>query len=129
MTNGSRDAQGFTLIEVLVAFTILVLSIGALMPGFSLGFASIRAGTDTLRGLAYAQSLIDGTGHRGVITQGDFQDRLDNGRFETRLEVHPYGEESGQGSKLYTVKATVSWKDGRANRNVTISTLRFAEAH
>ncbi len=52
-------AGGFTLIEALVAVTLLALLFGALMPVFQQGLAVLRSGDRHTRAVLLAQSILD----------------------------------------------------------------------
>ncbi|MDX1483411.1 MAG: prepilin-type N-terminal cleavage/methylation domain-containing protein [Alphaproteobacteria bacterium] len=121
---------GFTLIEVLVAFVILALFLGAMMPTLSAGITTSRAGSDTITATGYAQSLIAGVGVEGRITTGVFTDTLEQPRFSSRLEVRPYGPEPPEtdGAQSFEVIARVSWREGGRERSVSLATLRFGSA-
>lgn len=57
MTRAPR-AQGFTLVETLVAMTLLALLFGALLPVFQNGLAVLGRGDDQVRAVQLAQSLL-----------------------------------------------------------------------
>jgi prepilin-type N-terminal cleavage/methylation domain-containing protein len=54
-----QRADGFTLIEALVAVTLLALLFGALMPVFQQGLAVLRSGDRHTRAVLLAQSILD----------------------------------------------------------------------
>ncbi len=122
-----RIRRGFTLIEVLVAFVILALFLGAILPSLSASLTSSRTGNDTITATAYAQSLIAGVGVKGLITEGEFRATLEQTRFSSRLTVRPYdAPAAGTGARLYQVTARVGWRDGARERMVSLTTLRYA---
>jgi general secretion pathway protein I len=128
---GRRDgARGFTLIEVLVAFAVLALSLGAVLPGLSGGLATARTSADAMAALAYAQSLLAATGARGRVVEGEFRDTLEGGRFRTRLVVRRYAHDTSEsGPALYEVVAELRWgAEGSGARSVALATLRYATA-
>ena len=125
-----RKNRGFTLIEVLVAFSILALFLGAVMPTLSGSLAASRTGGDTVTATAYAQSLIAGVGIDGAVTAGVFTDTLERSRFTSRLEVRPFGGEAGEDGTpgLFQVIAEVGWRDGVRRRSVSLATYRYARS-
>lgn len=127
----SRAQRGFTLIETVVAFAILALFLGAILPSLSSGLSGSRRGSDTLVATAYAQSLIDGAGTGGSLTPGEFRNTLEDSRFTSVLTVRPYAREAadGEGPMLYEVTATIGWRDGSKARGVSLATLRYAVAN
>lgn len=123
--------RGFTLIETVVAFAILALFLGAMLPSLSSGLSGSRAGSDTLRATAYAQSLLDGAGIGGGLEPGEFRNTLEDERFTSVLAVRPYGGApvAGKGPALFEVSATVTWRDGTKTRSVALTTLRYGVAN
>ncbi len=118
--------RGFTLIEVLVAFVILALFLGAMLPSLSASLSATRTSNDTLTATAYAQSLIAGVGVEGLITEGEFTNTLEQTRFTSRLTVRPYdGPAAATGARLYEVTARIGWRDGVRQRTVSLTTLRY----
>ena len=122
-----RIQRGFTLIEVLVAFVILALFLGAMLPSLSASLSATRTSNDTLTATAYAQSLIAGVGVEGLITEGEFTNTLEQTRFTSRLTVRPYGAPAAAttGARLYEVTARIGWRDGVRRRTVSLTTLRY----
>lgn len=131
MTECDQEAyeRGFTLIEVLVAFVILALFLGAMLPSLSTSLAGSRTGSDTIVATAYAQSLIAGVGVEGQITDGEFNSTLELTRFSSHLIVRPYGTQPGDdtGPRLYEVTAQIHWRDGVRSRAVSLTTIRYAK--
>ncbi len=123
----SRE-RGFTLIEVLVAFAILALFLGAVMPTLSTSMSASRTGGDTITAAAYAQSLIAGVGVNAQLAEGEFGNTLEVPRFSSRLVVRPYGGRAAPdgGPRLYEVIAHVRWRDGARERTVSLGTFRVA---
>lgn len=122
-----RIQRGFTLIEVLVAFVILALFLGAVLPSLSASLSATRTSNDTLTATAYAQSLIAGVGVEGLITEGEFTNTLEQTRFTSRLTVRPYGGPAATATdaRLYEVTARIGWRDGVRRRTVSLTTLRY----
>ncbi len=122
-----RIQRGFTLIEVLVAFVLLALFLGAILPTLSSSLAGTRTGNDTITATAYAQSLIAGVGVEGRLTEGEFTDTLEHTRFSSRLTVRPYVAPAadGTGARLFEVTARVGWREGARERMVSLTTLRY----
>lgn len=123
------QSKGFTLIEVLVAFTILAVALGVLLPAFSSGLsAQDRAETHGLAALK-AHSKLAEVGNlvalRVGTTEGDYEDGT-----TWRVEITPY-EEPDLEAELprylvaYTVMVEVSASDGPL---LSLSTLRLGEA-
>ncbi|MDH3240824.1 MAG: prepilin-type N-terminal cleavage/methylation domain-containing protein [Alphaproteobacteria bacterium] len=132
MTAGGKGgARGFTLIEVLVAFVILALALGALLPALSGSLRGARLSGDTLVATAYAQSLLAGVGVEGGIAEGSFTATLERPGFASRLTVRPWagGAAGGDEPRLYEVTARIEWHGGGRPQAVTLTTTRYARPH
>ena len=123
-----RGERGFTLLEVLVAFAILAVSLGALLVAFSDGLRttdrSITISTATLQ----AQSLMEEVGRSIPVRPGETTGVLEDGsRWQVSVEPFDTGE-SGAAAVVrslfaYRVDVTVEWGAGRT---ITLTSLRLA---
>lgn len=119
--------RGFTLIEVLVAFAVLAMLLGAIYQTFSSGLnASARAERRAVAAL-HAQSVLAAVGADGPISQGEATGELDGGyRWQTSVRLL---ESAGETARLdaFEVIVTVSWEAtlGRQG-SVSLNTLRLA---
>jgi len=130
MTSSDR-ARGFTLIEVLVAFAILAVSLVVLLQVFSTGLRNARVAEDYTTATLYAESMLATAGLEAPLAMGETSGDFDE-RFRWRLDVLPYevsdsGEETATG-RAFQVVVTVSWGDEDDPRDVTLTTLRLAPA-
>lgn len=119
--------RGFSLLEVLVAFSILALSMGVLMQIFSGGLRNVGISEDYARAVALAETQLAtadiASGERG----GEFDDK-----FHWELVVQPL-EEAHQPSSVKTltsvalmgIAVTVTWQEGgSAARSITLHSAR-----
>lgn len=122
-------ARGFTLIEIIVAFTILALGLGITMQIATGAMRNARYAAQRTEAALYAQSLLDsaGVGERLEVgeTSGDFNDD-----FRWRLAVEEHEVESETATpietglapvQLYRLELVVTW--GR--RDKTEQEARF----
>src|SRR5689334_7024531 len=129
---GRSGEAGFTLIEIIVAFTVTALILGALYQLFSTG---VRSGADAAsygEAVMIAESLLDTLGIVGPLVPGEVRDVV-GGRF-VRLAVvrsRPDLMESTGGAAaaaaapiLYQIDVEVTWIEARRKRSVSLTTLR-----
>src|SRR5882724_9644531 len=128
----SRSAAqaGFTLLEILVAFTLLAMMLGALLPTFAGGLRSLDAADSSVRAVLLAQSKMELIGTEIPLEEGDRQESLEDGFQwvanirQVALTANARGdEESTLPFLTFDVEVTV-FKDGRPQ--VTLKTLRLA---
>lgn len=77
---GRKDSQaGFTLLEILVAFTVLALMLGALLPTFSAGLRLLDAAQSAVQSVLLVQSRIEAVGIETPLEEGEQRGRLEDG--------------------------------------------------
>ena len=127
MTSGG-DA-GFTLIEVVVAFAIVAVALGALLQIFSTGLRGLEATETRVVAARLAQSKLAAIGIEEPLEEGETTGAFDNGyRWETRISA--FGDESPTQPRVsvraYEVIVTVSWDRGLRQNAISLTTLRLA---
>jgi len=123
--------QGFSLLEILIAFSILALSLGILLKIFSGGVNTAMVAEDYTIAVQIAESLIAKTGSeiplKGHQSSGD-----ENEKYHWSLTVSPFFL-SGEGidpknaaAQLYKINVTVNWGDGESDdRQIQLTTLKL----
>ncbi len=121
--------RGFTLMEVLVAFTIFAFSFGAILQIFSTGTRNAGVSRAYAVALGHAQSQLERLGIEEPLEPGRSSGVLDDG-MSWHLEVTPFEDRPAEDSLLraFTVKAVVTWRDGDQEREVALSSLRLRGA-
>jgi len=121
-----RDNKGFTLLEVLVALTVLSISLAALLPVFSTVAKSEGRLADERFAITLARSKLDTLGVEAILTDGVTDGKFSNG-MSWRLEVAPY-QMSTAPTPLSMKRATltVHWPKADGSHTATISTVRLA---
>lgn len=121
--------RGFTLLEVLVAFLILSLSMGALMRIVSQSIRSLDTAEQHQVALQLAESkLVEVLAQLRWDSRGKDEGRL-SGRYRWQSAVEPYQFENQEAGQKYSVKpwlveVTVSW-GSQPNEQVSLSTIRL----
>lgn len=123
----ARPAAGFTLIEVLVAFAVAALMLGALYTVFSSGVRSTVVIDHYRDAVLLAESAIDALS-AVAVTADRSTDRI--GIYERTTTVTPRPDLVPNGERrrvmAYEIAVRVAWRDGIARRGVSLSTLRLA---
>jgi general secretion pathway protein I len=116
------SSSGFTLLEVLIAFVILSLTLAAVFGAFSTGLHSLGTAEDAELAVLRAQSKLESAGLIEPLaasqTNGDFADGAG-----WQVDIEPFtAEEPGQG-QLFEVRVSVASANGR---RVELKSLRWS---
>lgn len=132
-----RSTQGFSLLEVLVAFTLFAVALGVIMQIFSRGVNGATLADRYAKAAMYAESKLATTGLEEALKEGTFSGKFDDD-FAWQVTVKPYTDpapreqqaldfEKQHFAQLYEIETRVTFvTDDRKERAVTLSTLQFA---
>ena len=123
----TAGARGFTLIEVLVALTILSISLATLLAVFTQGLDRARESRNEASARVLAQSLLAQAKTSTNLAVGDSGGRTND--LYWHLRVAPYGSSADLAAWQATpteISAKVTWLGSSGGRrSVTLSTLRY----
>lgn len=120
-----RDGEkGFTLLEVLVAFLIFAMSMGAVFGVFSSAAATVERVRAERAAAEIAQSQLARVGQDIPLQPGSYQGHAGNG-FTWTLVVEPYREAPVEYPRLVTA-FRVAVEVTREPRHLSIATVRLA---
>jgi Prokaryotic N-terminal methylation motif len=122
----SRD-KGFTLIETVIAFAILVLSLPVLYSALAGSLARSRHDRYLSEGILLAQSLLARAGVERPFVDGVERGTWGDYGYELTEEMltAPLGEEPYSMPTVH-VNAMVFWSENGADRTIAISTLKLS---
>lgn len=129
-----KRQAGFSLLEVLVAFAILAVSLGVLMQIFSRATQTTMTAAQYSRAVSLAEARLAAVGSAFPLEAGVASGDPEDG-FAWELSIIPTqltAEEPGLLADEpqvtpYRVTALVVWQDGARTRRLTLSTLRLGE--
>jgi general secretion pathway protein I len=124
---------GFSLLEILIAFSILALSLGILLKIFSAGVNTAGVAEEYNAAVQIAESLMAQTGVEAPL-QPNQTTGLEHEKYHWRVAVSPFQfaaenlDVTAIPAVLFKVKVTVSWGgDASADdRQVELVTLKLA---
>jgi general secretion pathway protein I len=125
-----RKMQGYSLIEVLVAFTILALTLTVLFRIFSGGLRNVDAAADYALAVLVAEGKL---AEPGVSTPlqtdsaaGTEADKFNWSRSISQYEPANTGFENRLGVHAYRIAVHVEWPSKRGVRQVELETIRLS---
>ena len=128
MTVPVDDAQrerGFTLVEILVAFTIAAIMLLPLLRSFSGALSSAANSEAYEQADTIAESALATLGASVPLVDGNGFERQE-GRFTVTATMHRYAIGDGSGYVIpYDLSVTVGWGEGRQARRIVLHTLRI----
>jgi len=119
-----RHAQhGLTLLELLVAFAIMALSVGMI---YRIMGGNARSAGDLetrQRAVVLAQSLL---ALRDTVPEGGFQQSGESGGYRWSIQSAPYdtGISGPSVTPLHELAIVIAWEDGGRQRSLELATLR-----
>jgi general secretion pathway protein I len=123
---GEKRAAGFTLVEMLVAFTVAVLLLGAVYRVFSAGLRAEGSAESYGKAVLIAQSSLD-TLWLGPVAEGDVNDRI--GVYARHVSVKRRSDlerdDQRRPMAAYEIGVDVHWRDGVRQRQVSLSAIRL----
>jgi len=125
-----RFLPGFTLIEVLVAITVLASALVAIMQLFSGGLKSIRLSDEYSRGIFHARELVEQVQVSEGLSEGVLQGRFEDGyRWKAEIKRTPAlpDEETKPQFELFEVKVSVVWDSLGGEKHLELMTTKIAE--
>ena len=123
---------GFSLIETLVAFAIMGLSLGLVFQIFSTGLDAVDVSESHFRATLIGESKLAAVGVEEELTAGE-RSGEEEGGFDWVVSVVPFDvareieSEASQVGALYEVTATITWSKGAEARQVVLKTLKLSE--
>ena len=120
---------GFTLLEVVVAFTVLAVSLGAIFYAFGTGATNAALSERYTIATLLAESQLAATGVETPLVFGASEGKLTDG-YRWRQTVSPIGNSTAEPSKrqtaqLYEVVLEVLWDESGKTRSVSLRTHRI----
>ncbi len=121
-----REA-GFTVVEAVVALTILAVALGVLLNVMSNSIRQTGQAEAAAEAGALAQSLLARIGTQLPLQDGQIDGQSEHG-FRWRLQIDPYGDGTDHREwpvAAHQVSAEVMWSDGFYQRSVVLTTFRL----
>jgi general secretion pathway protein I len=124
-----HTAQGFTLIEVLVAFMILALSLSVLFRIFSGGLNNVAVAGDYAQAVLVAESQLAVVGRSEPLVAGQtYGESGERFRWRRIIEDYmPWEDETALRVSGYRVTVEVSWTRNGRDQRIILNSLRVQQ--
>ena len=129
MSSRKSSQSGYSLIEVLVAFVILSMTLSVIFGVFSAGLRNIDTAADYTEAVVIAESKLASPGIVEPLVLGQ-QHGTSAERYSWIRTISPF--DSGQPGlspapavNAYRIDVSVRWSEFGADRNVQLSTIRL----
>ena len=132
MKNKARYCRqhGFSLLEILVAFSILALSLGVLLNIFSTGLRSAIVSDEYIHAVTIAESLLSKAGIESTLEQGESHG-IEEDKYSWSINIEPYLDDVIDLERStvtpYKITVNVSWKEVKNERSIILTTLRLTK--
>jgi general secretion pathway protein I len=123
-----RGQDGFTLLEIIVAFALIATAVLLAVQLFSANLRAIATSESHMRAAAYAGAVM-----REITTDEDFPNNastsgfVDIYRFETSAVKVDEERNSTINADLYRIDVTLSWREGNRDKTISLSSLKLVE--
>jgi general secretion pathway protein I len=122
--------RGFTLIETLVAISVLAISLVVLLQLFSGGLKSSKLSDEYTRGIFHAREKMDEILLAEELTEGVIDGQFDDG-FRWRAKALHLDIEEAKDVKLpfraFNINVNVMWDEGDHEKHFAISAIKLVK--
>lgn len=118
-----RGQRGLTLLELLVAFAIMALSLGMLYRAMGGSARSVADVDRYQRAVVLAQSLLS---LRDTVPEQGWNQAGESGGYQWQIASAPFATDVKGPNipQLHEVSILITWSDGTRTRSFEVSTLR-----
>lgn len=121
-------AEGFTLLEVLIAMAVLSIALVAVFELFSSGLKGMAASVDYVEAVMKAEAKMREILDDESITEKYWQETSEDGyRFDANIKKTDEDRTDKLPVELLDISLTVSWTRGLKERTLNLKTLKLVD--
>lgn len=119
---GGLKQRGFSLLELLVAFAIMAMSLGLIYRSMGASVASVRNLDLHQQATMLGETLLN---TRDSVPDQGWNDSGDFGSFAWRVTSQPFASQLPvpEPVRLHEIDITISWQEGLQSRQLELKTL------
>ena len=121
---------GFTLLEILVAISIMAICLTVILQLFSGGLKSGKLSDDYTRGVFYAREIMEEILVSDALAEGVTEGRFDDS-YAWKAEVTRVEQTDEEEAKLpldtFTIKVQVAWGETERKKHFELETIKVQE--
>jgi len=129
-----KRQQGYSLLEVILAFGVLALALTLLLGTLSGGVRQVRESADAGRAALHAQTLLETLGVDAPLAPGRSSGEFEQGRYRWELDIAPYLDpelpaqtiDALSDARLLALTLSVFWGEGGERQRWQVQTLRLS---
>ncbi|MFZ1233587.1 MAG: prepilin-type N-terminal cleavage/methylation domain-containing protein [Thiofilum sp.] len=130
--NKPKAHQGFSLLEVLVAFVVMGLVVGTLLQLYGTSMRSVSLADEMSFALLAAESQLARVGRDIPVEHGAESGAVDGSDYRWRVEMEPVELMENQDTfslslEPFRVVVTIEWDSDHKQRSYTLTSIRFGE--
>jgi len=128
----ASSQKGFTLLEILLAVSLLGVAITVIMQQFSAGLRIARMSRTYTTATIYAKQKLEEFQVESEMEEGEESGRFEDG-YSWRVSITPYEEYMEEEDEdifehlpleMYRLESVVSWQEGEKEKSVILATLK-----
>ena len=120
-----KREKGFTLLEVMVALSILGIALTVLIQLFSGGLRQAKNSRDYTKAVLYAKQVMEEMAMQEYLTEGVEQGDLAEGyRWQVTISPQEISTEEDFPLELYRLRVDIFFTQGEKEKKVELSTLK-----
>jgi len=121
-----QKQAGFTLLESLVALSVLAISLGVIYQIFGTSLRNMRYAKEYSHAQMYAESKLSEVGKGIPVKEGNYEGRFDQ-KYSWTLSVKPIsGVSENDVIAKFRIYFIVLWDSSRGQRSIEITTHRLS---
>lgn len=129
---GKRRNEGFSILEILIAFVVMALVVGSLLRLFGTSMRNVVLADEYSFAVQIAESRMQAVGSEIPVEQGSVTGEESGTSYNWAVNMEPVELDEDQDNfslsvQPYQVTVVISWDSAGKKREFMLSSLRFGE--